>query len=260
MKRLELLASAAFSCCVCTTAQAQVAAQTTAPPAQTASAGSDADQSSAPETSPAAGGDIIVTAQRQSQRLQDIPIAISAFSAQGLERQQIVNSVALQQLLPNVTFTKTNFTNSSFTIRGIGDLCVGTTCDSAAAIHVNDMPLLNTRLFESGFFDLQRVEVLRGPQGTLFGRNATSGVVNFISARPDLSRVGAAGEFEYGNYYLHTAVIGDKLLSNPRDPSGAAGRTRSSSRTSPTSRTAPYDRQVAVQQARMRTSTRSTAG
>lgn len=145
-------------------------------------------------------GDIVVTAQRQSQRLQDVPIAVSAFTAENLERQQIVNPAALQQSLPNVTFTKTNFTSSSFTIRGIGDLCVGATCDSATATHVNDMPLVTTRLFESEFYDLQRVEVLRGPQGTLFGRNATSGVVNFITAKPDLSEIHAAGEFEYGNY------------------------------------------------------------
>lgn len=98
--------------------------------------------------------DIVVTAQRQAQRLQDVPIAVSAFNAENLEKQQIVNPSALQQTLPNVTFTKTNFTSSSFTIRGIGDLCVGTTCDSATAIHVNDMPLLNSRLFESEFFDL----------------------------------------------------------------------------------------------------------
>lgn len=146
------------------------------------------------------GGEIVVTAQRQSERLQDVPIAVSAFSAEALEAQQIVNPTSLQQTLPNVTFTKTNFTSSSFTIRGIGDLCVGTTCDSATAIHVNDMPLLGTRLFESEFFDLERIEVLRGPQGTLFGRNATSGVVNFITAKPDLSGFHASGEVEYGNY------------------------------------------------------------
>ena len=152
------------------------------------------------DNQPQLPGDIIVTAQRQSQRLQDVPIAVTAFTAENLEKQQIVNPTALQQTLPNITFTKTNFTSSSFTIRGVGDLCVGTSCDQATAIHVNDMPFLSTRLFEAEFFDLERVEVLRGPQGTLFGRNATSGVVNFITAKPDLSRIGAAGEFEYGNY------------------------------------------------------------
>ncbi len=144
--------------------------------------------------------DIVVTAQRQSQRLQDVPIAVSAFSAESLEAQQIENSSDLQLTLPNVTFTKTNFTGASFTIRGVGDLCVGTTCDAATAIHLNDAPLFGTRIFETEFFDLQQVEVLRGPQGTLFGRNATSGVVNFRTARPQLGEFHASGEFEYGNF------------------------------------------------------------
>ena len=146
------------------------------------------------------GGEIVVTAQRQSERLQDVPIAVSAFSTEALEAQQIKTPSDLQLTLPNVTFTKTNFTGASFTIRGIGDLCVGTTCDSATAIHLNGDPLFSTRLFETEFFDLERIEVLRGPQGTLFGRNATSGVVNVITAKPKLGVFEAAAEAEYGNY------------------------------------------------------------
>lgn len=200
MKKLELPCGCAIALVAATPLAAQTAetssAQDTAPtngPGQEATTATRA-------TAQTYGEDVVVTAQRQSQRLQDVPIAVSAFTAENLEKQQIVNPVALQQTLPNVTFTKTNFTSSSFTIRGIGDLCVGVTCDSATAIHVNDMPLLTTRLFETEFFDLERIEVLRGPQGTLFGRNATSGVVNFITARPDLSGIHAAGEAEYGHY------------------------------------------------------------
>lgn len=143
---------------------------------------------------------IVVTAQRRSESLQDVPIAVSAFNAEALEKQQIENSSDLQLTLPNVTFTKGNFTGSSFTIRGIGDLCVGVSCDSATAIHLDGTPLLATRLFETEFFDLERIEVLRGPQGTLFGRNATSGVVNLVPNRPDLNGFAASGEIEYGNY------------------------------------------------------------
>ncbi|QJQ33236.1 TonB-dependent receptor [Sphingomonas lacunae] len=158
------------------------------------------DNPQADEDNGAFGGDIVVTAQRQSERLQDVPIAVSAFSAESLEAQQIENTSDLQLTLPNVTFTKGNFTSASFTIRGIGDLCVGVSCDSATAIHMNDAPLFGTRLFETEFFDLEQIEVLRGPQGTLYGRNATSGVVNSRTARPDLSGFAASGEAEYGNY------------------------------------------------------------
>ncbi|HEY0114050.1 MAG TPA: TonB-dependent receptor, partial [Allosphingosinicella sp.] len=161
----------------------------------------DADQAESGTTDSAdPGDDIIITAQRRSEALQSVPIAVSAFTGAALERQQIENASDLQQSLPNVTFTKTNFTSSSFTIRGIGDLCTGFSCDSATGIHVNDMPLTSTRLFETEYFDLERVEVLRGPQGTLYGRNATSGVVNFITARPNLNEFQASLSGEYGNY------------------------------------------------------------
>ncbi|WP_205599595.1 TonB-dependent receptor [Sandarakinorhabdus rubra] len=144
--------------------------------------------------------EIVVTAQRTAQSLQDVPIAVTAFDAQALQRQQINNPLDIQLTLPNITFTKTNFTGASFTIRGIGDLCVGFACDAATAIHSEGMPLFGTRLFEAEFFDVERVEVLRGPQGTLFGRNATGGVVNFINAKPRTDAIHAAGEVEYGNF------------------------------------------------------------
>ncbi|WP_342746431.1 TonB-dependent receptor plug domain-containing protein [Sphingomonas mucosissima] len=118
-------------------------------------AGSDASSSDY-------GTDIVVTAQRQAQTLQAVPIAVSAFSAAALEAQQIDNASDLQLTLPNVTFSKGNFSGASFTIRGIGDLCVGISCDAATAIHLNGSPLLATRIFETEYFDLERVEVCAG--------------------------------------------------------------------------------------------------
>ncbi|MGN6288254.1 MAG: TonB-dependent receptor [Sphingopyxis terrae] len=179
-----------------------VLAMAVATPAHAQSGGSSSDPY----------GEIVVTAQRQSERLQDVPIAVSAFSSEALEAQQIKTPSDLQLTLPNVTFTKTNFTGASFTIRGIGDLCVGTTCDSATAIHLNGDPLFSTRLFETEFFDLERVEVLRGPQGTLFGRNATSGVVNVITAKPKLGAFEASAEGEYGNY---NSIKGKGMVNIP---------------------------------------------
>ena len=162
---------------------------------------------------------IIVTAQRQAQSLQEVPIAVSAFDSKALEAQQIENSSDLQLTLPNVTFTKTNFTASSFTIRGIGDLCTGVTCDSATAIHLNESPLFQTRLFETEFYDLERIEVLRGPQGTLFGRSATSGVVNVVTGKPKIDQFEGALDGEYGNYQsfklkgMLNLPIGDTLAA-----------------------------------------------
>ena len=160
----------------------------------------------------APGDIIIVTALRQALSLQEVPIAVSAFSGEMLEKQQIKNASDLQLTLPNVTFTKGNFAGSSFTIRGIGDLCVGVSCDSATGIALDGTPLLGTRLFETEYFDLERIEVLRGPQGTLFGRNATSGVVNFIPNRPDLKGFHASAEGEYGNF---NSIKGKGMVNLP---------------------------------------------
>jgi len=200
-----LLAGASLSAM---TIAVPAAAQTVPPPAPTTGqiqTGSGAQQSGDAQsgTTQAAqttNNDIVVTAQRRAEALQSVPISVSAFNAQALQRQQISNATDLQLSLPNVTFTKTNFTSSSFTIRGIGDLCVGFSCDRATGIHFNDMPLVENRLFETEYFDLERVEVLRGPQGTLYGRNATSGVVNFITARPKLNEFSGNATAEFGNY------------------------------------------------------------
>ena len=196
--RLMLVSGVSLGALLAVPVSAQVVAPT---------GGSAAAQSTAGAADDAVGGidDIIVTAQRVGQSLQDVPIAISAFTAEALEKQQIDNSSDLQLSLPNVTFTKSNFTGATFTIRGVGDLCVGGTCDSATAIHANDLPLFGTRLFETEFFDLERIEVLRGPQGTLFGRNATAGVVNFITAKPELGEFRAGIEGEYANYESYKA-------------------------------------------------------
>ena len=143
--------------------------------------------------------EIVVTAQRQAESLQDVPIAVSAFSSEALQRQQIENTSDLQLSLPSSTYTKGNFTGANLTIRGIGSAVVAASGDAGIGIHFNDMPLINPRLFETEFYDMERLEVLRGPQGTLFGRNATGGVLNLITAKPK-DEFQAAGEVQYGNF------------------------------------------------------------
>src|SRR5690606_36636839 len=87
--------------------------------------------------------------------------------------------------VPNVSFSKSNFSMYNFSIRGIGTKAISASSDPAVALSFNNTPLVRNRLFEQEFFDLERVEDLRGPQGTLYGRNATAGVVNMISAQPE---------------------------------------------------------------------------
>ena len=143
--------------------------------------------------------DIVVTAQRQAESLQDVPIAVAAFGSADLEKRQIESFGDLQFSAPNVNFTVGNFTTSNITIRGVGNAVVGGGSESGVGIHFNDMPVLTPRMLEIEYFDIERIEVLRGPQGTLFGRNATGGAVNVISKKAS-HEFGAEGEIEYGNY------------------------------------------------------------
>ncbi len=141
--------------------------------------------SSAPAAATEGSDEIIVTAQKREEKLIDVPIAITALPAKALDDQKIESGAELVRAVPNVNFSKSNFSGYDFTIRGIGTKAVSASSDPAVAVSFNNTPLIRNRLFEAEFFDLQRVEVLRGPQGTLYGRNATGGVVNVIPALPE---------------------------------------------------------------------------
>ena len=157
----------------------------------------------APDTLAAAAApgveEITVTAQRTEEGIQDVPIAVSAFTGAMLEEKQIINPSDLQMNTPNVTFTATNFGGSSFSIRGIGRLVIAASGDNGVSIHVNDIAM-GTNLTATEFYDMERVEVLRGPQGTLYGKNATGGVVNMITAKPNTDAVSGNIDGEYGSY------------------------------------------------------------
>lgn len=146
-------------------------------------------------------GEIIVTAQKQAQNLQDVPIAITALTGEGLKQAQVRNIFELANTLPNVQIN--SFSNSPdsavFTIRGVGvndaDPYVGTTVSvvvDGVVVGVNTAALLS-------MFDLERVEVLRGPQGTLFGANTTGGVINVVTKQPT-GQAGGEAQVVYGNY------------------------------------------------------------
>jgi outer membrane receptor protein involved in Fe transport len=131
--------------------------------------------------------------------VQSIPIAITALSQEQLTATQTAGGPDLVKQVPNLTFTKTNFSGYSIQIRGIGTQAISVTTDPAVAVALNDIPFIRNHFFEQEFFDLGQAEVLRGPQGTLYGRNATAGVVNLVTAKPtDQFEAMASGDI--GNY------------------------------------------------------------
>ena len=149
--------------------------------------------------------------------VQSVPIAISAFSQEQLTATQTAGGPDLVKNVPNLTFSKTNFTGYNIQIRGIGTQAISVSTDPAVAVSFNDIPFLRNHFFEQEFFDVSQVEVLRGPQGTLYGRNATSGVVNLISAKPT-DHYEAMGSIDVGNYnnrrlegMVNIPVLDDKI-------------------------------------------------
>jgi len=147
-----------------------------------------------------ADSEIVVTAQKREEKIIDVPIAMTALSGDALDDRKIEGGSELLRAVPNVSFSKSNFASYNFSIRGIGTKALAASTDPAVAISFNNAPLIRNRLFEQEYFDVARVEVLRGPQGTLYGRNATGGVVNMI---PNIARPGDAAadlKLETGNY------------------------------------------------------------
>ncbi|TCM14706.1 iron complex outermembrane receptor protein [Novosphingobium sp. PhB165] len=146
--------------------------------------------------------EIVVTAQKRSENLQDVPIAISAIGADKIEQLRIQDSRDISGLAPNVTIVQGTTSNSAavFSMRGIsngGSESFGV--DAANGLYVDGVYIARSGAMGLDVMDIQRVEVLRGPQGTLFGRNTTGGAIHFISRQPsETFRLKA--EAGYGNF------------------------------------------------------------
>jgi len=143
--------------------------------------------------------EVVVTAQRVSESIQDVPIAVTAMTGEMLEDKQVITVSDLQMNAPNVSFTNTNFGSNSLSIRGIGRLLTSATGDAGVSIHTNEISI-GPNLNSGEFYDMERVEILRGPQGTLYGKNATGGVVNFVTRKPDFDSVNGFLDVEVGDY------------------------------------------------------------
>ena len=141
-------------------------------------------EAAAPARAAAGIESVVVTSSKIKGDIQTVPIAITALSQEQLTSRQIAGGPDLVKEVPNLTFSKTNFSGYTIQIRGIGTQAISVATDPAVAVALNDIPFIRNHFFEQEFYDVNQVEVLRGPQGTLYGRNATAGVVNVISAKP----------------------------------------------------------------------------
>jgi iron complex outermembrane recepter protein len=143
--------------------------------------------------------DIVVTAQRRSQNQQDVPISITAVTGDIAGRSGVVNTEGLSNLVPSLQFSRQTALGGAPFIRGVGTSAVPPGVETAVATYVDDVYYGSPRSTTMALNNVDHIEVLKGPQGTLFGRNATGGVVSIHSRKPSQDPAYEA-TFGYGNY------------------------------------------------------------
>jgi len=149
---------------------------------------------------------IIVTATRRAEDVQEIPIAVTAVSPVQLERQGVVNVQEITQVSPSFSTSNAQTSSGSVVlrIRGVGTTSNNIGFESAVGVFVDGAYQSRPGIALSEFVDVERVEILRGPQGTLFGRNTSAGALNITNKRPDLSDFGGFANATYGNRDLYS--------------------------------------------------------
>jgi iron complex outermembrane receptor protein len=158
--------------------------------------------------------EIVVTAQRREESLQDVPLAITAFTEEDLERSAAVGIQDVAARAPGVTLTQFNIGEPQLYIRGVGTTSDSAASDPSIGISIDEVSIGRTGASALAFLDVNRVEVLRGPQGTLYGRNASGGALNVYTNRPVFENGGhisvRAGSFDmYGAEGVYNAALGD---------------------------------------------------
>lgn len=144
-------------------------------------------------------GDVVVTAQRREQSLQEVPIAITAFSAETLERTAATGIQDIAAKAPGVTLTRFNIGEPQIYIRGVGSTSDSAASDPSIGVSIDEVSIGRAGGSSLAFLDVERVEILRGPQGTLYGRNASGGALNIYTKKPRFANtaqvVGRLGSF-----------------------------------------------------------------
>ena len=144
--------------------------------------------------------EVVVTATKKAESTQDLALSIEALTAESLDVNQVYDVSDLAEVTPGLETSKVIGSGSGWTIRGMGSFGIGAGVIASVVTAVNGHSVNDSVVADTGFFDLERVEVLKGPQGTLYGRNAANGVINLITARP-------TSEFE-GKYSVDVGNFG----------------------------------------------------
>ena len=202
-------------------AQSQPATGGTAPPSVENSQAQDTP-SAATQTAPAEAGDIIVTAQRRSENLQNVPIAITVVGGEALKANNFTSITDVQSLAPSLKFNPSP-QQASFSVRGVGSTAFDYSIEQSVGVSLDDViQTLPRALALNTLADVERVEILRGPQGTLFGKNTSAGLISIVTRRPISGQYSAESHLQYGSrnelqaYSIVNLPIGDTLAARIR--------------------------------------------
>ncbi|WP_176593104.1 TonB-dependent receptor [Sphingobium sp. EM0848] len=176
-----------------------IAALSTVAQAQEQAASSAQQTPTADQDADGGVGDIVVTAQRRSESINKVPLSIQAFGGDTLAKAGVTDAAGISQMVPAFNFSRSSANTPIYTVRGIGFNTPNLSATSPVGIYVDEVAYAYPYMSNGPSYDIERVEVLKGPQGTLYGRNTTGGLVNFITAKP--TRDFHAGlTAEVGNY------------------------------------------------------------
>ena len=170
---------------------------------------SETPAAAAPQVTAGTDGDIVVTARRRAETLRDVPIAISAISGAQLDASGIHDIVAVAQSVPNLSLKASRGTNSTLTafIRGVGQQDPVAGFESGVGLYLDDVYLNRPQAAVLDVIDVERIEVLRGPQGTLYGRNTIGGAVKYVTRRINPKNAEVSLRATYGNYNEADGVV-----------------------------------------------------
>jgi len=146
-------------------------------------------------------GEVIVTATRRAERLQDVPLSVTAYSQETLTAKGIVGYEGLAVETPGVVLNRPSANFNNFTARGVATNGYGANLQSTVAVYIDELPIStigNTTVLDPNLFDVERVEFLRGPQGTLFGSGSLSGALRILTRKPDTRAFDAAALVDIG--------------------------------------------------------------
>lgn len=162
--------------------------------------------------------EILVTAQRVEESAQKVPVAITVVEPEEILRQNVTRAEDLSRIVPALVATSSGGANTTFFVRGVGNTTVNSYSDPAISFNYDGVYIGRPNSTQGFFFDLQRVEVLKGPQGTLYGRNATGGAINVNPQRPVIGETSGQLQASYGNY---DAIQAQGALNLPIGAHGA---------------------------------------